>query len=656
MTSPTDLRGPALSSQSARANSPSSVASINNNRLPFTAFMNRRSTAPTASTSSARPYPDSDALTSPTSSKSRRLSKIFSNSFMIKKSHPVQASESSPALTTPHSPISQSAQSVLSLDQISLDRQRDPIRAAALGKGSPSAVGSFNSDSCLRPPEFPATPCTGETPTANYSTSSKLVSAQQDIKAGLSSTLSLKASSSPPLQTTSTTNTTSSSLLSADCTADAALSRTNPSPCSSDPSPASAGSFPCSSSYSSLPFSPKTTTAASSAVIGLSIDPSSRLPASSKSNTSLGNSSSVLSGLASASYSFENNNGPPVSPSQRALSFSSESLDRTGIVPVVSFVLLPTQDLSTCAPSTSKAERDSEDRGHLTSHSDLKLTSSDPLSESLAPLAASATWPASSASGTSAQMITSSSKPEMAPSPSPSSMELGTATPGPRAQEISDSPQELSDVEIDSPPPQADNSVPSSSSNSPVAASLERRHVQTLVLPESATREPALEEEEDPYSIRLTPFIDHSSSTPALYITTVERKAHDGMVIKVGRYTERKETPAPKPEHAPIVFRSKVVSRSHAQLSCVNGNWFVKDVKSSSGTFLNQVRLSPACQESQPFALKDGDILQLGMDFRGGSEEIYKCIKVRVQVNKSWQAKANNFKYVTKLSFGSFLF
>lgn len=128
------------------------------------------------------------------------------------------------------------------------------------------------------------------------------------------------------------------------------------------------------------------------------------------------------------------------------------------------------------------------------------------------------------------------------------------------------------------------------------------------------------------------------------------------MVIKVGRYTERKETPAPKPEHAPIVFRSKVVSRSHAQLSCVNGNWFVKDVKSSSGTFLNQVRLSPACQESQPFALKDGDILQLGMDFRGGSEEIYKCIKVRVQINKSWQAKANNFKYVSKLHIHFFFF
>lgn len=58
---------------------------------------------------------------------------------------------------------------------------------------------------------------------------------------------------------------------------------------------------------------------------------------------------------------------------------------------------------------------------------------------------------------------------------------------------------------------------------------------------------------------------------------------------------------------------------------------------------LNHVRLSPQYQQSAPFPLRDGDVLQLGMDFRGGTEELYKCIKVRVEVNRSWQRRANNF-------------
>lgn len=66
-------------------------------------------------------------------------------------------------------------------------------------------------------------------------------------------------------------------------------------------------------------------------------------------------------------------------------------------------------------------------------------------------------------------------------------------------------------------------------------------------------------------------------------------------------------------------------------------------MKSSSGTFLNRIRLSPACTTSQAFPIKDGDILQLGMDFRGGSEEVYKCVKMRVEINRSWQKRINNF-------------
>ena len=44
---------------------------------------------------------------------------------------------------------------------------------------------------------------------------------------------------------------------------------------------------------------------------------------------------------------------------------------------------------------------------------------------------------------------------------------------------------------------------------------------------------------------------------------------------------------------------------------------YVKDVGSSSGTFLNKNRLSPTTKESKPFAVKEGDIIQFGVDYKG---------------------------------------
>lgn len=51
---------------------------------------------------------------------------------------------------------------------------------------------------------------------------------------------------------------------------------------------------------------------------------------------------------------------------------------------------------------------------------------------------------------------------------------------------------------------------------------------------------------------------------------------------------------------------------------------YIRDTRSSSGTFLNHVRLSAPNQESKPFQLKDGDIIQLGVDYQGGYEGNYK--------------------------------
>lgn len=93
-----------------------------------------------------------------------------------------------------------------------------------------------------------------------------------------------------------------------------------------------------------------------------------------------------------------------------------------------------------------------------------------------------------------------------------------------------------------------------------------------------------------------------------------------------------------------MVFKSKVVSRTHGEFHVDDlGNWYVKDLKSSSGTFLNHVRLSGPGIESDDTLLQNGDVLQLGMDFRGGIEDVFRCVKMRVETNKSWQKKANKF-------------
>lgn len=159
------------------------------------------------------------------------------------------------------------------------------------------------------------------------------------------------------------------------------------------------------------------------------------------------------------------------------------------------------------------------------------------------------------------------------------------------------------------------------------------------------------------FSVRLTPLIDHSSTSSGLYFSPIIRRLPPKTSINIGRYTEKNKAAAHAPQgsSAPIVFKSKVVSRTHALFFCnEDGQWFLKDTKSSSGTFLNHIRLSPASQESSLMPIIDGDIIQLGMDYRGGTEEVYRLVKMRCHFNNSWQRKMNpyNIEMFKKLQIG----
>lgn len=159
-------------------------------------------------------------------------------------------------------------------------------------------------------------------------------------------------------------------------------------------------------------------------------------------------------------------------------------------------------------------------------------------------------------------------------------------------------------------------------------------------------------------SIRLVPHQDPRSNRPSLVFPPMSRTLpSEDSIIRVGRYSERDAAPNPPPNlpsAAPVGFKSKVVSRKHCEFWCSNGQWFIKDVKSSSGTFLNHIRLSQPSVESRPFPIKDGDVVQLGIDFRGGEEMIFRCVKIRVECNRGWQKALNTFKYamVTLSKFG----
>ncbi|EIW68439.1 hypothetical protein TREMEDRAFT_69371 [Tremella mesenterica DSM 1558] len=132
-------------------------------------------------------------------------------------------------------------------------------------------------------------------------------------------------------------------------------------------------------------------------------------------------------------------------------------------------------------------------------------------------------------------------------------------------------------------------------------------------------------------------------------------------LLKIGRFTDKTMSgplgnsrgPAPALAIAGgggdvgsgrVAFKSKVVSRSHAEIWCEpGGKFFIRDTSSSSGTFLNHIRLSSPSTESRPTQINDGDILQLGVDYQGGHEDQFRCVKMRVELGREWQRAATEF-------------
>jgi len=64
-----------------------------------------------------------------------------------------------------------------------------------------------------------------------------------------------------------------------------------------------------------------------------------------------------------------------------------------------------------------------------------------------------------------------------------------------------------------------------------------------------------------------------------------------------------------------ILFNSLVVSRHHAELFVENDKYYIRDIGSNGGTFINSKRISKAGCQSEGVIVIPGDIIQLGQDY-----------------------------------------
>jgi pSer/pThr/pTyr-binding forkhead associated (FHA) protein len=88
---------------------------------------------------------------------------------------------------------------------------------------------------------------------------------------------------------------------------------------------------------------------------------------------------------------------------------------------------------------------------------------------------------------------------------------------------------------------------------------------------------------------------------------------HLNAPIHIGRHVSNDTIPSESNGY----FNNRVLSRNHAEIWYRNNKVYIKDTRSSNGTFLNGKRLSEENQESIPYELHTGDRLDFGIDFLG---------------------------------------
>ncbi|KAH8834888.1 hypothetical protein DL96DRAFT_1701905 [Flagelloscypha sp. PMI_526] len=141
---------------------------------------------------------------------------------------------------------------------------------------------------------------------------------------------------------------------------------------------------------------------------------------------------------------------------------------------------------------------------------------------------------------------------------------------------------------------------------------------------------PAVSTDSTSHRIRLVPHLDSRRNLKFDPITRTLKLSDPP--LKIGRFTDRSGLglAVNALNGNKLAFKSKVVSRNHAEISI---------------EAIPQTKVAVVSSFSGKFELRDGDLLQLGVDYQGGTEDVYKSVKIRVEVGKGreWQAGRNAF-------------
>jgi len=183
------------------------------------------------------------------------------------------------------------------------------------------------------------------------------------------------------------------------------------------------------------------------------------------------------------------------------------------------------------------------------------------------------------------------------------------------------------------------------------ASSLTSIHQPSAVVPSQHTLQPPTQQ----MNGSRPPAQPVGEGNPVLYLLsmngTFERKTISVPFypdsLRIGRQTNAKTVPTPTNGF----FDSKVLSRQHAEIwADRQGKVWIRDVKSSNGTFVNNARLSAENRDSEPHELQTQDHLELGIDIVSEDQKTVVHHKVAAKVEHAGFLGATN--NVLDMNFG----
>lgn len=193
--------------------------------------------------------------------------------------------------------------------------------------------------------------------------------------------------------------------------------------------------------------------------------------------------------------------------------------------------------------------------------------------------------------------------------------------------------------------------LPTATSGQSAASTMSAIHQPSPILPSQNRPQP----QSQPNGGRIEASTNQTDPPAVLALqpltTTFERKhitvPYFPEVLRIGRQTNAKTVPTAVNGY----FDSKVLSRQHAEVwADRNSKIWIRDVKSSNGTFVNGVRLSPENRDSEPHELREQDTLELGIDIV--SEDQKSIVHHKVSAKVEHAGIYTNGTNVLDLNFG----